>query len=239
VVPGGVTEPLDPASAIRFWPCFPRLTPTSAWPWRLQADRRPLPAGDSVFANFPVQLHEPDQRDESIEFTDGLLRLVDPQSKIIEDGINATHFTEVIGEAVEPYSYTKFVYYKPLGYPAASYRVGPWRALNIVKSMALRRRRRNSAAFKHWPRDRLKAPSTTITRGSLRRLYGIETMKTASCRSAILDKHVRATAGVNRLGRRGSDRGAARLAQPPLQGGRERQDHLGQPGGRTGHNTTP
>ena len=30
--------------------------------------------------------------------------------------ITAQRFTEVIGEAVEDYSYTKFVYYKPLGY---------------------------------------------------------------------------------------------------------------------------
>jgi len=50
--------------------------------------------------------------DESIEFTDGALRLIDAQGRIVEDGITAGRFSEVFGEAVEPYSYTKFAYYK-------------------------------------------------------------------------------------------------------------------------------
>ena len=53
----------------------------------------------------------------------------------MKTALTPTRFTEVIGEAVEPYSYTKFAYYKPLGYPEGSYRVGPLARLNIVKSM--------------------------------------------------------------------------------------------------------
>ena len=49
--------------------------------------------------------------------------------------LRRSQFTEVIGEAVEPYSFTKFAYYKPLGYPEGSYRVGPLARLNIAKSM--------------------------------------------------------------------------------------------------------
>ena len=88
-----------------------------------------------VFANFPSNFMSLINEDESIEFTDGALRLIDASGGILEDGITAAKFTEVIGEAVEPYSYTKFAYYKPLGYPEGSYRVGPLARLNIVKTM--------------------------------------------------------------------------------------------------------
>ncbi len=45
--------------------------------------------------------------------------------------LNPDKYFEYIGEAVEPYSYMKFPYYKPLGYPDGMYRVGPLARLNI------------------------------------------------------------------------------------------------------------
>ena len=39
-------------------------------------------------------------------------------------------YQRVIGEAVEPFSYMKFPYFKPLGYPNGIYRVGPLARLN-------------------------------------------------------------------------------------------------------------
>ena len=101
-----------------------------------------------VFANFPSNYMGLINEDESIEFTDGALRLIDAKGNIIEDGITATRFAEVIGEAVEPYSYTKFPYYKPLGYPEGSYRVGPLARLNIVKTMGTPRAEKELAEFK-------------------------------------------------------------------------------------------
>ena len=40
---------------------------------------------------------------------------------------------EYIGEAIEPRTYLKSAYYKPLGYPDGMYRVGPLARLNIVE----------------------------------------------------------------------------------------------------------
>jgi NAD-reducing hydrogenase large subunit len=40
-----------------------------------------------------------------------------------------------IGEAVEPWSYMKFPYYKPLGYPDGMYRVGPLARLNVCTNI--------------------------------------------------------------------------------------------------------
>jgi NAD-reducing hydrogenase large subunit len=39
-------------------------------------------------------------------------------------------YQRIIGEAVEPHSYMKFPYFKPLGYPQGMYRVGPLARLN-------------------------------------------------------------------------------------------------------------
>jgi len=36
--------------------------------------------------------------------------VIDPKGDILADGITAAIFSEVIGEAVENYSYTKFTY---------------------------------------------------------------------------------------------------------------------------------
>ena len=192
VVPGGVTEPLDPAKRDQILAMLPEAYANihlALAAYKQIADR--FQQEISVFANFPSNYLSLINEDESIEFTDGLLRLVDAQGKIIEDGIGAARFTEAIGEAVEPFSYTKFVYYKPLGYPDGSYRVGPLARLNVVKSMGTPKADKEFAEFKQlafYHHARL-----------VEALYGIEKIEELLADPRILDKHVRATAGVNRL----------------------------------------
>ena len=136
VVPGGVTEPLAPAKRDEILAMIPEAYANiglALAAYKQIADS--FRAEIEVFANFPTNYLGLINEDESVEFTDGTLRLIDHAGNTIEDGITATRFSEVIGEAVEPYSYTKFAYYKPLGYPQGSYRVGPLARLNIAKSM--------------------------------------------------------------------------------------------------------
>ena len=152
-----------------------------------------------VFANFPSNYLGLINEDESIEFTDGALRLIDPQGKIIEDGITASRFSEVIGEAVENYSYTKFVYYKPLGYPEGSYRVGPLPRLNIVKSMGTPKADAELALFKQMSVGPVESSFHYHHARLVEALYGVEMIERILTDPLILDKHVRATAGVNRL----------------------------------------
>ena len=136
VVPGGVTEPLASAKRDEILGMLPEayasIKLALAWYKQIADTFRPE---IEVFANFPSLYMGLINEDESVEFTDGALRLIDAKGAIVADGITANQFTEVIGEAVEPYSFTKFAYYKPLGYPAGSYRVGPLARLNIAKSM--------------------------------------------------------------------------------------------------------
>ncbi len=200
VVPGGVTEPLSAAKRDAILAMIPEAyaNVTLALDWyKKVADTFKAEIG--VFANFPSLYMGLINEDESIEFTDGTLRMIDAEGKIIEDGITATRYTEVIGEAVENYSYTKFAYYKPLGYPQGSYRVGPLARLNIVKSMGTPLAEKELALFKQLAAGPVESSFHYHHARLIEALYGIEKIEQILSDPLILDKHVRASAGVNRL----------------------------------------
>jgi NAD-reducing hydrogenase large subunit len=200
VVPGGVTEPLEPAKRDRILAMIPEAYANiglALGAYKQIADQ--FKPEIEVFANFPSNYMGLINEDESIEFTDGALRLIDAKGATIEDGITAGRFTEVIGEAVEPYSYTKFAYYKPLGYPAGSYRVGPLARLNIVQSMGTPKAEKEFAEFKQLSAGPVESSFYYHHARLIEILFGIEKIEEILADPRILDKHVRATAGVNRL----------------------------------------
>jgi NAD-reducing hydrogenase large subunit len=200
VVPGGVTEPLSAAHRDEILAMLPEAYTNIALAltaYKQIADS--FKQEIEVFANFPTNYLGLINEDESIEFTDGALRLIDPAGKIIEDHITADRFSQVIGEAVEDYTYTKFVYYKPLGYPDGSYRVGPLPRLNIVKSMGTPKADKELALFKQISSGMVESSFHYHHARLVEALYGIEMIERILTDPLILDKHVRATAGVNRL----------------------------------------
>jgi NAD-reducing hydrogenase large subunit len=200
VVPGGVTEPLSPEKRDKILAMLPEAYSSVG----LALGAYKQIAGTfqpeiEVFANFPSNYMSLISEEESIDLTDGALRLIDATGKIIEDGITASRYTEVIGEAVENYSYTKFAYYKPLGYPDGSYRVGPLARLNIVKSMGTPKAEKELTEFKQLATGPVSSSFHYHHARLVEMLYGIEKIEEILADSRILDKHVRATAGVNRL----------------------------------------
>jgi NAD-reducing hydrogenase large subunit len=200
VIPGGVTEPLPSEKRDKILAMIPEAHANIAL--ALEAYKKiadTFKAEIAVFANFPSNYMSLVNEDESIEFTDGALRLIGPTGQTIEDGITATRYAEVIGEAVEPYSYTKFAYYKPLGYPDGSYRVGPLARLNIVKSMGTPKAEKELSEFKQLSSGPVESSFHYHHARLVEMLYGIEKIEEILADPRILDKHVRATAGVNRL----------------------------------------
>jgi NAD-reducing hydrogenase large subunit len=200
VVPGGVTEPLTAAKRDEIMAMLPEAyygikLALAAYKPLAETFRSEI----EVFANFPSNYLGLVNEDDSIEFTDGALRLIDPAGKIIEDGITATRFTEAIGEAVEPYSYTKFAYYKALGYPQGCYRVGPLARLNIARSMGTPLADVELSEFKQLANGPVESSFYYHHARLIDILYGIEKIEQILSDPLILDKHVRATAGVNRL----------------------------------------
>ncbi len=200
VVPGGVTEPLSAEKRDKILAMLPEAYAgigLALDAYKQIADN--FKPEIEAFANFPSSYLSLINEDESIAFTDGALRLIDAHGDTLEDGISATRFTEVIGEAVEPYSYTKFAYYKPLGYPDGSYRVGPLARLNIVKKMGTPRAEKEFIEFKQMVAGPVASSFHYHHARLIEILYGIEKIAEILSDPKILDKHVRAFAGVNRL----------------------------------------
>jgi len=84
------------------------------------------------FGNFPSYYMGLVTASGGLEMYDGCIRVVDQDGKIVADQLDPAKYQEYVGEAVEPWSYMKFPYYKPLGYPDGVYRVGPLARLNVA-----------------------------------------------------------------------------------------------------------
>ncbi len=64
-----------------------------------------------------------------LELFDGDIRLRGPKGRVIDEFAD-WEYLDHIGEHVEEFSYLKFPFYRPLGYPNGSYRVGPLGRVN-------------------------------------------------------------------------------------------------------------
>ncbi|BAD79745.1 NAD-reducing hydrogenase HoxS beta subunit [Synechococcus elongatus PCC 6301] len=85
----------------------------------------------AVFGDFPSLFMGLVADNGDWEHYGGHLRFVDSQGRIIADRLREDDYASFLGEAVEPWSYLKFPYYKPWGYPEGMYRVGPLARLNV------------------------------------------------------------------------------------------------------------
>jgi NAD-reducing hydrogenase large subunit len=88
----------------------------------------------SAFSTFKTLFMGTVTPNSRLEMYDGDLRIVGKNLEVVADHLNPANYESFIAEAVVPYSYLKTPYYKPLGYPEGTYRVGPLARLNIVSS---------------------------------------------------------------------------------------------------------
>jgi NAD-reducing hydrogenase large subunit len=199
VVPGGVTEPLDPAKRDEILALVPEayanvkmaLTAYKQIAGRFQDEI------DS-FANFPGPFMGMVGEDGGLEFTDAKLRMIDAEGFVLVDSLEAAQFDEIIGEAVEPFSYMKFPYLKSMGYPGGAYRVGPLARLNIVSHAGTPLADVELNEFKKLAKGPVLGSFHYHHARLIEILHGIEVIERLFSETSILDKHVRATAGVNR-----------------------------------------
>ncbi|MGA2522659.1 MAG: Ni/Fe hydrogenase subunit alpha [Candidatus Bathyarchaeia archaeon] len=84
------------------------------------------------FGNFPSYYMGLVTSDGGLEHYDGTLTIMDNDGKVVGRCIDPTTYSDFIGEAVEPYSFMKFPYFKAVGYPEGFYRVGPLARLNVA-----------------------------------------------------------------------------------------------------------
>ena len=143
--------------------------------------------------------------DGGLEHYDGLLRVMDADGRIIEKGLANDRWTEIIGEAVEPWSYLKFPYYKPLGYGNGNgsvpgmYRVGPIARLNICDYAGTPRAERELRNFRRLGKD--GKPVTSSFHAHYARLiellFSLERIEELVNDAQICDTHIRSMGGVN------------------------------------------
>src|SRR5579864_2693294 len=75
--------------------------------------------------NFPSLFLGTVNHDGGLEYYDGVIRIVDSEGNIVADRLDPRRYNTFIEEASEEWTFVKFAYYKPLGYPGGKYRVGP------------------------------------------------------------------------------------------------------------------
>ncbi|MFO7630802.1 MAG: Ni/Fe hydrogenase subunit alpha, partial [Prochlorococcaceae cyanobacterium] len=134
-VPGGVRTPLSPEARAWILERLPEAKATVATALGLYKTLLdgPLQREQATFGDFPSLFMGLVAADGGWECIEGAIRFVDSTGRIVADGLSEDAYASFLGEAVESWSYLKFPYYKPLGYPDGIYRVGPLARLNVCE----------------------------------------------------------------------------------------------------------
>lgn len=151
------------------------------------------------FANFPsyfVGLVTPDGEPE---YYDGKLRVVDAQGSVVADQLEPRRYAEYFGEAVEPWTYLKFPYYKPVGYPEGMHRVGPLARLNLVERCGTVQADREWAEFRALQDGAVLSSFYYHYARLIEVLHALERIEQLLQAPDILSRQVQASAGVNHL----------------------------------------
>ncbi|AFY77965.1 coenzyme F420-reducing hydrogenase, alpha subunit [Pleurocapsa sp. PCC 7327] len=129
----------------------------------------------------------------------GHLRFTDSEGNIVADGLCEDDYQDFLGEAVENWSYLKFPYYKPLGYPDGIYRVGPLARLNVCSHFGTPEADKELIEY----RDRAGGVATSSFFYHYARLVEIlgclERISQLIDDPDITSNRTRATAGINQL----------------------------------------
>ncbi|MCU0513473.1 MAG: Ni/Fe hydrogenase subunit alpha [Anaerolineae bacterium] len=198
VVPGGVSEPLTADRRDRMLAGLPEaldcVQRTLAWFQPLHAQ---FQEEIRAFASFPTLFLGLVTPQNTLEHYDGLLRLVDADGSIRELAIDKFQYGEVIGEAVESFSYLKSPYYRPLGYPDGLYRVGPLARLNMVSRAGTPRADAALAEFQALPLAERQSSFYYHLARLIEILYALEQIERLLQEPDILSPRVQAAAAPN------------------------------------------
>ncbi len=200
VVPGGVSEPLSAERRDQILATIPEARQiairTLDWFKTVMDDYR---EEIRTFANFPsLFMGLVNSEDNSLALYDGHIRIVDATGHIVADRLDPTDYPAYVEEAVEPWTYLKFPYYKPQGYPGGFYRVGPLARLNIIEKCGTPLADQEWAEFRSLERGAVLSSFHYHYARLIEILYGVERMEELLNTPDILSTHVRAYAQPNR-----------------------------------------
>jgi NAD-reducing hydrogenase large subunit len=201
VVPGGVNEPLPEDKRDVMLAMLPEGLRIAKDTYAFFKNLVPKFKDEaSHFGTAPTMFLSLVTPKGNLEHYDGLLRIKDAKGRIVEDMVPPRDYRRIIGEAVEDFSYMKFPYYKPQGYPRGIYRVGPLARLNNAEACGTPFADVALAEFRTLQDD--TGPVTSSFHYHYARLveiiYALEAMQRLLNGEDILDKRVRARARGNR-----------------------------------------
>ncbi|MCF7803985.1 MAG: Ni/Fe hydrogenase subunit alpha [Candidatus Marinimicrobia bacterium] len=198
VVPGGVNEPLTEEVRDEILTGIPEAMEIAqrvlVWFKQTMEDYR-----DEMrtFANFPTKFLSLVNAKGELEHYDGMLRVVNAAGKVVEE-FHPEHYQTYIGEAVEPWSYLKFPYFKPDGYPDGIYRVGPLARLNTADGCGTPLADQEWTEFRELERGPVVLSSFHYHYARLIEiLHGLEKIESLLQDDTVLSDHHRAFAGPN------------------------------------------
>ena len=198
VVAGGVNEPLAPELRERILKTIPGAMAIARK--TLDWYKRALDQYNEeirTFANFPSLFLGIVTDNKELAHYDGKVRVVGAAGNIVAENLDATKYHEYIGEAVEPFSFLKSPYYKPMGYPNGIYRVGPLARLNIVDRCGTPLADQELAEFRALERGAVLSSFHYHYARLIEIIYGIERIEMLLNDKNILSSHVRALARPN------------------------------------------
>ena len=151
------------------------------------------------FGSAPTMYAGLVNNDGDLQFYDGAVRFRTADGQIARENVEANRYADWMGEASLRDSYLKAPYFKPKGFPEGVYRVGPLARITVADRFAtpladielLEFRRRfgypaHSAFLYHYAR-------------LLEIIHALERIEILLADPQILERHVRATGGVNAL----------------------------------------
>jgi NAD-reducing hydrogenase large subunit len=153
----------------------------------------------AVFGSFPTMYAGLVDGKGGLQLYDGNLRFRAASGEIVQDQISAGDYKQWIGEASLRESYLKAPYFKPQGFPEGVYRVGALGRLNTADCCGTPVA---DVEFREF-HDRFGVVAHSAFLYHYARLieitFALERIEELLGDPSILDKHVRATAGVNAL----------------------------------------
>ncbi|MBS2006260.1 MAG: Ni/Fe hydrogenase subunit alpha [Cyanobacteria bacterium SZAS TMP-1] len=195
VVAGGVSHPLSAENRDYILQKLPQAMQiaedTLAW---YNAQLEKFSEEISVFANFPGLYMSLVGAHGELETYDGYLRLADENGQAVVDKLPPEQYKTIIAEAISTHSYLKSPYYKPMGYPAGMYRVGPLARLHLASHCGTPRADKAFALFQQL--DHKSAFHYHLAR-LIEIVYAFEMIEQLLRSDDILDSHVRAFADAN------------------------------------------
>lgn len=200
-VPGGVRGPLTEEGRDHIRARIPEAKETALTALGLfqgMLDRYHEEA--TTFGAFPSLFLGLVAKDGSWEHYGGAIRVTDSEGNILADKLEAANYRTFLGEAVQPDSYLKSPYYKPMGFPGGMYRVGPLARLNICTRMGTEQADRALVEYRQRFEDRPVTASFLYHYARLIEiLAAIEHIERLIDDPDVLSDRLRAQAGINSL----------------------------------------